>query len=50
MKGKRYTTAQRIRLLREADQAGSTIAGVCQERTITMVPTVDDSGPSVTSK
>ena len=30
MKGKRYTTEQKIRILREADQAGSTIVGVCQ--------------------
>ena len=34
MKGKRYTTEQKIRILREADQAGSTIVGVCQEHAI----------------
>ena len=34
MKGKRYTTEQKIRILREADQAGSTIVGVCQEHSI----------------
>ena len=34
MKGKRYTTEQKIRILREADQAGSTIVGVCQEDAI----------------
>ena len=34
MKGKRYTTEQKIRILREADQAGSTIVSVCQEQAI----------------
>jgi transposase-like protein len=34
MKGKRYTIEQKIRILREADQAGSTIVGVCQEHGI----------------
>ena len=34
MKGKRYTTEQKIRILREADQAGSTIVSVCQEHAI----------------
>ena len=34
MKGKRYTTEQKIRILREAEQAGATIIGVCQARGI----------------
>jgi len=34
MKGKRYTTEQTIRILREADQAGSTLVDVCQEHGI----------------
>ena len=29
MKGKRYTTEQKIRILREAEQADATIIGVC---------------------
>ncbi len=29
MKGKRYTTEQKIRILREADKAGPTIIAVC---------------------
>jgi putative transposase len=34
MKGKRYTTEQKIRILREADKADCTIIGVCQEHAI----------------
>ena len=34
MKGKRYTTEQKIRILREAEQAGATIVAVCQEHAI----------------
>jgi putative transposase len=31
MKGKRYTTEQKIRILRSADQADKTILDVCRE-------------------
>ena len=31
MKGKRYTTEQKIRILRRADEAGATILDVCRE-------------------
>ncbi len=34
MKGKRYTTEQKIRILREAEQAAATILAVCQEHAI----------------
>ena len=34
MKGKRYTTEQKIRTLRLADQAGKTILDVCRESSI----------------
>ena len=34
MKGKRYTTEQKIRILREAEEADATIIGVCQARGI----------------
>ena len=34
MKGKRYTTEQKIRILREAEEADATIIGVCQTRGI----------------
>jgi len=29
MKGKRYTTEQKIRILREAEEADATIVGAC---------------------
>lgn len=31
MKGKRYTTEQKIRILRSADEAGATILDVCRK-------------------
>jgi len=31
MKGKRYTTEQKIRILREADNSNKTILDVCRE-------------------
>lgn len=31
MKGKRYTTEQKIRILRSADESGATILDVCRE-------------------
>ena len=34
MKGKRYTTEQKIRILREAEQAGRTIVDVCRAHQI----------------
>lgn len=34
MKGKRYTTEQKIRILRLADQADRTISDVCRESSI----------------
>jgi len=34
MKGKRYKTEQKIRILREAEQAGRTIVEVCQDHSI----------------
>ena len=34
MKGKRYTTEEKIRILREAEVAGRTILDVCRERKI----------------
>ena len=34
MPGKRHTTEQKTRILREAEQAGKTIVGVCRERQI----------------
>ena len=35
MKRKRYTTEEKIRILREADVTGRTIQDVCRERKIT---------------
>ena len=35
MKGKRYTTEEKIRILREADTAGRKIQDICRERKIT---------------
>lgn len=35
MKRKRYTTEEKIRILREAEVAGRTIQDVCRERKIT---------------
>ena len=32
MKGKRYTTEEKIRILREADMGGRTILDLCRER------------------
>ena len=37
MKGKRYTTEEKIRILREADRGGKTIQNVCQEQNISEV-------------
>jgi|UniRef100_UPI00404B6435 putative transposase len=34
MKGQRYTSEQKIRMLREAEQVGRTIVSVCQEHGI----------------
>ncbi len=34
MKGKRYTTEQKIRILRGAEQAAATILAVCQKHAI----------------
>lgn len=34
MKGKRYTTEQKIRILREAESAGTTIVDVCRSHQI----------------
>lgn len=34
MKAKRYTTEQKIRMLREAERAGKTIIEVCREKGI----------------
>jgi transposase-like protein len=34
MKGKRYTTEEKIRILREADGTGRKIQDVCRERQI----------------
>ena len=34
MKAKRYTTEQKIRILREAERAGKTIIEVCREKGI----------------
>ena len=34
MKGKRYTTEQKIRIVREGQRAGSTISDVCREHQI----------------
>ncbi len=34
MKGKRYTTEQKIRILREAENSDKTILDVCRERQI----------------
>ena len=34
MKGKRYTTEEKIRILREADMGGRTILDLCRERKI----------------
>lgn len=34
MKGKRYTTEEKIRILREADAAGRRIPDICRERKI----------------
>jgi len=35
MKGKRYTTEEKIRILREADMTGRKIEDICRERKIT---------------
>jgi transposase-like protein len=37
MKGKRYTTEQKIRILREAEQSDTTIVGVCRSHQISEV-------------
>jgi len=37
MKGKRYTTEEKIRLLREADRGGRSIAEVCREANLSEV-------------
>ncbi len=37
MKSKRYTTEERIRILREADAGGRTIAELCKEKNISEV-------------
>ncbi|NBV24955.1 MAG: transposase, partial [Proteobacteria bacterium] len=37
MKGKRYTTADKIRILREADQGERTIQVICREENISEV-------------
>ena len=34
MKGKRYTTEQKIRILREGERSGTTITDVCREHQI----------------
>jgi putative transposase len=34
MKGKRYTTEQKIRILREAEKAGQSIVELCREQGI----------------
>ena len=34
MKGKRYTTEQKIRMLREAQQSDATVVGVCRAHQI----------------
>lgn len=34
MKGKRYTTEQKIRILREAEKVGQSIVEVCREKGI----------------
>ena len=37
MKGKRYTTEEKIRLLREADRGGKSIQDICQEENLSEV-------------
>jgi putative transposase len=37
MKGKRYTTEEKIRILREADRSGKSIHALCQEANISEV-------------
>ena len=37
MKGKRYTTEERIRILREADRGEKSIQAICQEANISEV-------------
>ena len=37
MKGKRYTTEDKIRLLREADQGEKSIADICREANLSEV-------------
>ncbi len=37
MKGKRHTTEEKIRILREADSGAKTIAALCQEQNISAV-------------
>ena len=37
MKGKRYTTEDKIRILREADRGERTIQAICQEANISEV-------------
>lgn len=37
MKGKRYTTEQKIRILREADRGDRSIAEICREENISEV-------------
>ncbi len=37
MKGKRYTTEDKIRLLREADQGDKSIADICREANLSEV-------------
>jgi len=37
MKGKRYTTEEKIRLLREADRGGRSIADLCREENVSEV-------------
>jgi putative transposase len=37
MKGKRYTTEDKIRILREVDRGGKSIQAICQEQNISEV-------------
>ncbi len=37
MKGKRYTTEDKIRILREADQGGKSIQDICREENLSVV-------------
>ncbi len=43
MKGKRYTTEQKIRILREAESSDKTILDVCRERQISDRPSTAGS-------